>query len=186
MKIKRAPPRPGLFSTKVLVVLFIAVVSLFASLNLSPESTSSGLPIYHGNEQAGRGLDTTTVRAYTDDEGADVVEHDFSSLVDPAEQEGSEELDAERSQQQFDFEDEEAIVEDKDYEGNGLGEIAEQVEAAGKMQNTESQKKSDPTKTTTKTETKVGAIPPNSLNKYHVLVTVGEGLYVGWQARVVS
>lgn len=183
MKIKRAQPRPGYLSTKVLVVLFIAVVSLFASLNLSPDSSSnSGLPIYHANELSGREVEITTVRTYTNDEGADIVEHDFSSLVDPAEQDGAEELEAERSKQSSQYSNDEADVEDKDYEGNGLGELAEKVEAAQKMQNAEIEKKSSAVGLNAGTT----AIPPNSVDKYHVLVTVGDGLYVEWQARVVS
>jgi hypothetical protein len=197
MKIKRPLSRPSFLSTKVLAIAFIAVVSLFASLNLSPDSFSSGLPLTHSGSQ---GFELTTVNSYTNEQGADVVEHDFSSLVDPAEQDGAQELEtelaAEEEERRLDEAKEEEILKEKEAEQHAeqLEEINEDLASNEYDPITEDEQNEDELhaykpKSTNPAPKKSGGknsgkAKGGGFDKYHVIVTVSEGIYVQWQARM--
>lgn len=198
MKIRRPTlSRPSLLSSKSLAIAFIAAISIIASLNLSPDSFSSGLPIYR---TANQGFETTTVSSYTNEQGADVIEHDFSSLVDPAEQDGIEQLETElaveeeerrldeteteilqeaqeNAEQREQINDELATLTTEElHSGDDEEDSNDQVYLEMQEESLKAYKKSS-SGTTDNTS--------DGTDKYHVVVTVSEGMYVQWQARMV-
>ncbi|KAL4518212.1 hypothetical protein Ndes2437A_g04508 [Nannochloris sp. 'desiccata'] len=197
MKIRRPTlSRPSLLSSKSLAIAFIAAISIIASLNLSPDSFSSGLPIYR---TANQGFETTTVSSYTNEQGADVIEHDFSSLVDPAEQDGIEQLETElaveeeerrldeteteilqeaqeNAEQREQINDELATLTTEElHSGDDEEDSNDQVYLEMQEESLKAYKKSS-SGTTDNTS--------DGTDKYHVVVTVSEGMYVQWQARM--
>jgi hypothetical protein len=199
-KLKRPLSRPSLLSSKVLAIVFIAAVSVFASLNLSPDSFTSGLPLTRTGAQ---GFEATTVKSYTNEQGADVVEHDFSSLVDPAEQEGAEKLETELAAEEEERRLDEEAANEETLKEQEAEENAEQLEKLNEelatldTQEDQDEQEEETTlqedeeeqqeqikpykKSTTGTTTKTKLKP---IDKYHVVVTVSEGIYVQWQARM--
>jgi flagellar biosynthesis GTPase FlhF len=202
VKIRRPIPRPSLLSTKVLAIAFIAAVSVFASLNLSPNSFSSGLPLSRIGAQE---FETTTVNSYKNEHGADVVEHDFISLVDPAEQDGAKELDTElaaeeeerRLDQQeveaFERQEQEENAEQLEQLNDDLANFNTEEEETAEQDPLEAEQEQEIKKEESIKEYKnkksssgsKGTTKTDGSDKYHVIVTVSEGIYVQWQARMV-
>jgi len=196
MKIRRPIlSRPSLLYSKVLAIAFIAAVSIFASLNLSPDSFSSGLPIYRTGNQ---GFETTTVKSYTNEQGADVIEHDFSSLVDSAEQNGIEQLEnelaVEEEERRLDETEKTGLQEAEESAGQieqVNGELAELTnekvqpgDDEGDSNDQNDLEKQEESPKANKESSGTGSTSDGS-DTYHVVVTVSEGLYVQWQARMV-
>ena len=201
MRIKRAQPRPSFISTKGMVIIFIGTMSLIASLNLSP-SIIQGLP----SSDIVEGHSVTTVRAYKSDDNAIIVEHDFSGTVDPAEHEGLEELEAElrniggadeeeeeeKEAAQLDqFSEEIADLEEREEralhedDAQELEEIYQQEEEQEEEEPEEEQQEEKSSSHLGKrTGTDAEPAPGSIADKYHVIVTVSEGTYVEWHARV--
>jgi len=196
MKIRRPSlSRPSLLSSKVLAIAFIAVISILASLNLSPKTFSSGLPIYRNGNP---GFEITTVNSYTNEEGADVIEHDFSSLVDPAEHNGLEQLEKELAVEEEErrLEDKETKILQKAEESAGQTEqvndestnlTTDTLQPGDDGEDSDDQDYLEMQEESLKAYKKSSGTGSSTTgsDKYHVVVTVSEGIYVQWQARVV-
>lgn len=167
MKIKQRSP--AFMSTKALVFAFIVVVSVLASFNLSPGSFNTELhqdrPV---RQQLLRARDSDPV-----DSSAEVIEHQF---ISDAEQSAADAEDALASTEVVEAATDDTVEEDVAADDAALQEANDVL----KSSESSSSDAID-------ADVGLGGSKDTALeDKYHVVVSVSDGVYTEWQVRVVS